>query len=267
VTLYRDLPQADLDVDITDKQETGWPEALWVSLPFKIANPKFRVGRVGSIVDPATDLVEGTNHRFYWASFGVAISGAGGDGPGVGVVPLDTAGVSLGEPGLMRFDDYTPVASRVFVNLFNNVWRTNFRAWYDEDIHARIRLWSFERYDAATALVIPGFDARRPLLGAAADGPAGDLPTTQAGISVSRPGVLVTAFGADPGGGRGTLLRVWEHAGVAGELTVTLPRGMQASKATRVDLRGEPVGKPARIWFGRLSFDLPAFAPASYVME
>jgi hypothetical protein len=34
-----------------------------------------------------------------------------------------------------------------------------------------------------------------------------------------------------------------------------------------VNLRGEKTGKPGSIQSGRLAFDLPAFAPASYVLQ
>jgi alpha-mannosidase len=88
----------------------------------------------------------------------------------------------------------------------------------------------------------------------------------QAGLTVSRPGVLVTAFGADPDGvHNGTLLRVWEQAGKSGELTVTLP-GKYLSAAP-VNLRGEPTGTPLAIRSGRLTLDLPAFAPASFILS
>jgi hypothetical protein len=42
---------------------------------------------------------------------------------------------------------------------------------------------------------------------------------------------------------------------------------MNVSKMTPVNLRGEPTGKSERIWFGRFSVELKAFAPASFVLE
>jgi hypothetical protein len=79
--------------------------------------------------------------------------------------------------------------------------------------------------------------------------------------------VLVTAFGNDPDGNPGTLLRVWEQAGNAGELLVTLPKGMNASKASPVTLRGVKTGNPIPINNGRFTLNLGAYAPASYVIE
>ena len=81
-----------------------------------------------------------------------------------------------------------------------------------------------------------------------------------------RRGVLVTAFGDISNTGK-TQLRLWELAGESGTLTVKLPKGMNVSKMTPVNLRGEPTGKSERIWFGRFSVELKAFAPASFVLE
>jgi hypothetical protein len=75
---------------------------------------------------------------------------------------------------------------------------------------------------------------------------------------------MVTAFGANPDG-EGTLLRVWEQTGTSGTVTVKLPKGMKAAKATPVNLRGEKIAKPMSIESGKLQFDLGAYAPASFI--
>ena len=110
------------------------------------------------------------------------------------------------------------------------------------------------------------WEARLPLLVATAKGPAGTLPVSQTGLTLSRPGVLVTAFGDDPDGNPGTLLRVWEQTGKSGDLVVTLPDGLKATQATPVNLRGERTGTSIPIKDGKLNFDLPAFAPASFIL-
>ena len=60
-------------------------------------------------------------------------------------------------------------------------------------------------------------------------------------------------------------LAVWDQSGTTGELLVTLPGTFQT--ATPVDLRGEKTGPPAKIPGGRLTFELRAYAPASFVVE
>ena len=263
-TLYGDLPCMDISVDLDNRGRVdGWPEACTFSLPLKAEKPQFRVGRAGSIVNPVTDFMENSSRHYYWCNPGVAVFN---DDGGVGVTAIDSPLVSLGEPGMMKFDGaYVPTKSRVYFNIHNNVWHTNFCDWWSRLMHSRFRLWSFGRYENASALIEPGMNARRPLLAAVADGPAGRLPATQTGLSLSRPGVLVTAFGDNPDG-QGTLLRVWEQSGVSGQLTVTLPDGARFTTATPVNLRGEKTGAPISISAGALKFDLHAYAPASFLI-
>jgi hypothetical protein len=119
------------------------------------------------------------------------------------------------------------------------------------------------------ALITPSLEARYPLLAAAADTttiPPHPLPPTREGLSVSRRGVLVTAFGADPSNA-GTLLRLWELAGDSGIVKVKLPSAFVAARALPVNLRGEPAGEAIPIQQGAFQFPLAAFAPASFVLE
>jgi hypothetical protein len=92
------------------------------------------------------------------------------------------------------------------------------------------------------------------------------LPVTQSGISLSRKGVALTAFGPNPDG-IGTVLRVWEQGGISGNLEVTLPAGSKFVKATPVNLRGEKSGEAISLRAGKLSISLKAYAPASYILE
>ena len=155
----------------------------------------------------------------------------------------------------------------MFVNLYNNMWNTNFRLWQDGSWSERVTLWPLSRgSDAVGDIAEKAWEARLPLLAAVCRGPAGTLPLSQMGLALSRRGVLVTAFGDDPDGNAGILLRVWEQGGRAGDLTVSLPHGLNATHAVPVNLRGEPVGDSLAIAAGTFTFPLPAFAPASFVL-
>ena len=263
--LYRDLPCMDITADLDNQgAKDGWPVACNFSFPLKIDAPQFRVGRIGSVVNPVTDFMENSSRNFYWCNPGVAVFN---DTGGVCLTAIDSPVVSLGEPGMMKFKgSYVPTKSRVYFNIQNKIWHTNFCDWWSGAMHSRFRLWSFNHYDNATTLIEPGMDAKRPLLAAVANGPAGTLPATQAGVTVSRPGVMVTAFGNNPDG-QGTLLRVWETAGVGGKLAVTLPAGARFTMVTPVDLRGQATGKTQAIQGGKLEFDLGACAPASFLLH
>ncbi len=236
-------PYLDLEVTLHNKPADNWPEAGWLCLPVNAAKPQFRLGRLGGIADPAKDFVRGSNHDLQAVNTGVTISDA--EGPGVGICPLDSPLVSLDRPGLFRYSpDFVPTKPVVFVNLFNNQWTTNFRLWNEGTWTMRVRLWPFDRFDAQAALITPSLEARYPLLAAAADGKAGTLPATQKGLELSARGTLVTAFGPNPDG-PGTVLRLWEYAGVRGPCEVHLPAGLDVKEVQPVNLRGQPTGQTA----------------------
>jgi len=267
-TVYRGWSRyVDMQWSVTGKQADPWPEAGWICLPFNINQPRFRLGRVGSIIDPSKDLVCGANHDVFCLSSGLTVSGTGG-GQGVGVAPLDSPLVSLGRPGLYRYDrEWTDREAKVFVNLFNNVWGTNFQQWIEGSWSNRVRIWALpEGAEAATDLITRGWTARTPCLAGYANGSAGGLPATGRGIELSRDGILVTAFGPNPAG-KGMVLRLWEQAGKPGKVTVRIPIAMKVSSITPINLRGASIGRSEPLRNDGFEADLPAFAPAAYRLE
>ncbi|MEI6177437.1 MAG: hypothetical protein WCS43_11145 [Verrucomicrobiota bacterium] len=265
-TLYRGMvPYVDMQWAVNGKLADPWPEAGWICLPLKIDQPQFRLGRVGSIIDPSKEIVRGANHDMFCVSSGLTVSGGG---VGVGVAPLDSPLVSLGRPGIYRYDkEWKDREPKVFINLFNNIWGTNFQQWIEGSWSSRVRIWALsDGASAATALITHGWDARTPCLTGGADGTAGSLPVLGHGIELSRDGILVTAFGANPDG-KGVVLRLWEQAGVSGRVTVKLPQGMKASRITPVNLRGERIGKSEPTEPDGFAADLKAFAPAGFLLE
>ena len=108
-------------------------------------------------------------------------------------------------------------------------------------------------------------ETRVPLRVACSKVKNGKLPGSQSGISISRKGVSLTAFGPNPDG-QGTVIRFWEQGGTSGKLEVILPSGAKYTKALPVNLRGEKRGEPIRITNKKLVFDLHAYAPASFIL-
>jgi alpha-mannosidase len=264
-TLYEAQPYCDVEWMVGNKTPNPIPEGGWLCLPFAIDQPNFKLTRLGSIIDPATDIIDGGNRDLLCLNSGMTITGR--DGYGVGLCPLDSPLVSLGEPGLWKFSrHYTPYRARVFINLYNNEWDTNFPLWQDGSWNSRVRLWVVRGGDAEKSLITPSWEARSPLIAVFADGPRGKLPVEKTGLKLSRRGVLVTNFGPDPYSDK-MLLRVWELAGNSGALTITLPADFSATWAMPVNLRGEPAGKAVKIAGGRLALKLGAFAPASFRLE
>ncbi len=264
-TLAAGQPYLDLEWTITDKTANPLPEGGWLCLPFNLEQPKFELARLGSLMDPAKDIVDGGNRHLLCLNSGLTVTGP--DGFGVGLCPLDSPLVSLGEPGLWQFSLHDfPRRGRVFINLYNNQWDTNFPLWQDGSWHSRVRLWVVRGGDAGKNLITPSWEAREPLVASYSDGTRGKLPVTKTGLKLSRRGVLVTLFGPDPYSDK-TLLRVWEQAGQSGSLTVNLPADFKAAQAVPVNLRGEPAGGAIKIRNGAFSFKLAAFVPASFRLE
>lgn len=264
-TFSRHSRFVEAEWSVTDKTPDKMPEGGWLCFPFAVAEPLFTVGRLGGPINPATDIVPGANRHLMAVSSGVAMTCK--DKRGMALCPLDSPLVSLEMPGLWRWSiDFVPKKASVFVNLYNNMWNTNFPLWQDGSWSSRVRFWPLRDENVHEELAVKSWEARLPLLAASADGLAGPLQKACAGLALSRKGVLVTAFGADVDGNPGTLLRVWEQAGSTGELVVTLPRGMKASRATPVNLRGVKTGEPVKIKGSEFAFLLSAYAPASFVL-
>lgn len=261
LTLYSDMPYADLKLGV-QKQPDGWPEAGWICLPFKLDDPEYRLGRLGSVVDPKKDIIENSNTRQLWLNTGIAIYNREG---GVGLCPVESPLISLGEPGSQHFDrNYQPSDPYVYINLYNNQWATNFREWWGGTLTSTVRIWSFDQYQAESSIYTPSMEVRTPLMVARSSCKPGKLPVSQSGLQLSRKGIGVTSFAENPDG-KGTLLRLWEQAGVGGECTVTLPEGARCSSVQPVDLRGCKSGNPIPIRNRSFHFELGAFSPASFV--
>ena len=276
VTLYAGQPWLDLEWSIAAKTPDPWPEAGWLCFPLRGDDATFRLARLGSIVNPAKELVCSSNHDLFCLNGGLTVEC--GDGPGIGICPIDAQLVSLERRGLWRYSrDFVAHKPDVFVNLFNNLYSTNFAQWIDGSWSSRVRLWAISKRESLPASLIgSSWEARLGCLAAVADGAAGKLPPRAAGLTVERTpsaegnlgsrGPLLTAFGPNPCG-TGTLLRLWEQAGDGGVFTVRLPRGMHVAKAQPCDLRGQPNGAPIAVSAeGEFRATVRSMAPASFVL-
>jgi hypothetical protein len=264
IYLYEDAAYLDIELTI-EKPSDIWPEAGWICLPFKIDAPQFRIGRNGFIMDPGKDIIPGANRYMYAVGTGMAVFNKKGEG--VGICAPETPLVSLGVPGCYKFDrTYVPEKSTIYFNLFNNQWTTNFRFWNEGKWTYRFRIWSFDAYHATSSLITPSLEMRYPVKTASFNGSRGKLPLSRTGIKVSREGIIVTAFGKNPDG-NGTVLRLWEQAGLTGKVTVEMPEGFKIKNAILVDLRGERSGKKLIVSEDKMTFEMGAFAPISILLD
>lgn len=259
-----------VDIDLSwQKQPDSWPEAAWLCLPFNVSKPKFRLGRLGADADPVTDMVvDNSNFHLWWVNNGVAVYDAI-TGAGYGIASPDLSLVSLGEPGEYKLDKkHTPEKPYVYFNLYNNHWRTNFASWIGKGqrMNAKIRIWTFEKFDSENSLFTRAMETRAPLQAAASKVKRGKLAVCQPGISLSRKGIAITAFGPSPDGA-GTVLRLWEQGGKSGSVVIKLPHGTKFKTAVPVSLRGETIGRQMEIVNGKITIDLHSYAPCSFILK
>ena len=187
VILREGVAYLDVELTIKDKAKDNWPEADWLCLPFRLNSPQFRVARTLGVMDPARDIMSGSNRHMYAVGAGLTITGS--DGASVSLCPMDHPLVSLDTPGAWKFSlDFVPKKPVVFLNLYNNQWNTNYRYWYSGTWSSRVRVWFGDQ------LIVPALESMLPLVASAKSGARGTLPSSQSGISVSRPGVLVTSL-------------------------------------------------------------------------
>lgn len=263
----RTFAYVDVEWNVKEKTPNTVPDGGWLCFPFKVAKPKYILGRLGGAMDLSKDQIVGGNRYLYAVQSGTSIVAP--DQSGVGLCAIDAPLMSFGEPGLWKYDyDYFPKQPTVFVNLYNNMWNTNFPYWTEGSWSERVRIWGIQSNTKTTEnLAIKSWEARLPLVAVEASGQGTKFPVQQSGISVSRKGILVTAFGDDPDSSNGTLLRLWEQAGKSGLVSVTLPTGKQFRKAIPVNLRGEVSGKAVNIVNGKLICSIKAYGPVSFILE
>ncbi|MCC7377215.1 MAG: hypothetical protein IT581_21315 [Verrucomicrobiales bacterium] len=273
VRIPNDLPWVELEMTLHDKKAEPWPEAGWWCLPFNVAAPEFRLGRLGGVVNPAVDLVAGSNHELFALNGGLTVMGP--DGLGIGLCSLEAPLVSLGQPGCWRFSaDWRNRGPAVYVNLFNNQWTTNFRLWNEGTWTYRVRLWAARaRETVRDNLVVPSLEQRWPLRGAMVAGAPGSLVPSQAGLTVSERGVLVTSLGpaeGSSGNPAGFRLRLWDQAGEVGAkrmVRVKLPESLSRSDIASTDLRGRPTPNSVKTSKHGFQFRLEPWAPATFELR
>jgi hypothetical protein len=118
------------------------PEALFLPIAFS-PSAAVSLQKIGTWVSPQ-NVAEGGNGRCH-AVQRIRIAEPNGDG--WLLEPLDTPLVAIGSPELMDFSR-PDRWDRLYLNLYNNLWGTNFKMWYEENILCRVLI----TYERGTAL-------------------------------------------------------------------------------------------------------------------
>jgi hypothetical protein len=142
IMLSADRPEAQLTLQWFEKPACRMPEALWLSFSPAVRRGQWRLDKLGEPIDPL-DVVRDGNRKLH------AVGAGATHDDGRRVFALDTLDAPLiapGEPSLLNFNNRQPPLARgVHVNLYNNIWGTNFPMWYDDDARFRFALRLSER--------------------------------------------------------------------------------------------------------------------------
>jgi alpha-mannosidase len=142
----------------------------------------------------------------------------------------------------------------------NLTQRTAKSYWYSGTWSSRVRVWFGDQ------LTVPALETKVPLLACVGTGPRGTLPSSQPGVKLSRPGVLVTAL-KQKAKGKVTFMRLWELAGDSGKVTVHHPAGITRTHRWTCRPTRHFAGPTNRSPSRSFEFALSCFAPASFELE
>ena len=119
--------QIIVDLNIIGKDAHRMPESLWISFFENNDYDTVKLQKLNSIIDPYAVVHRG--NRNYHAVESVILDQA------VTLKPIHSPIVSLGEKRLYDFNQcYASHKKGIYFNIYNNLWGTNFKMWYDEDI-------------------------------------------------------------------------------------------------------------------------------------
>lgn len=143
---YGDAAQVDLEITLPaageelfltlhlkDKQESPFVESGSLLFPLGEERMSYRMQKGGALLDPARDIVDKANHSLYCLENGMA---AMGESAGICLKTYDAPLAALGGTGIYHFAPVYEAAEKpcIYVNLFNNMWGTNFPQWTGGDM-------------------------------------------------------------------------------------------------------------------------------------
>nr|AIA19246.1 Glycosyl hydrolases family 38 N-terminal domain protein [uncultured bacterium] len=230
----------ELEYKVENKQATPLTESIVVPFPMNIQKATFRLGQVGSSIDPARDIAEGANRELWCVDRWMDVSD---DRIGLAVMPRDVPLVSIGNTGIYKFEpDRVPKEPVVYAHLANTQWGTNFPQWLEGDFTFGIdleahlgdwrtaKLWERSQRVHAMDITLEG------------ESGVGDLPIR---VKDWQPEPILMAL-RPRHDGQGLVARYWNGVGM--HRKVTLEVGNGAVRVWRCDLMERPMEElPMRV--------------------
>jgi len=236
-TVVPGLGWIEWETRIEGKTATALSEMGHVAFPFRVDGGKFRLELLGSVVDPGKDLQEAGNADAFAVQHWIDLS----DGArGITWCPVEATITSLGDIRLFRWEPgYVPANGRIYSNLFNNGWSTNFQEWQGGDFSFRYRFRPHAGDFARGGAPRFGRETAQPMVAFVAPaGPEVDAPSFSKVearrsflLAEGATAVLVNWKRAEDG--KGSIVRLHEPCGTAGEVRLSVPgRPIRAAART-----------------------------------
>ncbi|MCC6803535.1 MAG: DUF5054 domain-containing protein, partial [Anaerolineae bacterium] len=121
-----------------DKPACRLPEAFWMSFePLAAQAAGWRFEKIGRFIDPGDVISRGARTLHAIDQQAIYTDGA----RRLAIQSLDAPLVAPGAPSLLDFHNRPPdMRGGIHINLYNNIWGTNFPMWFEEAAQFRFRL-------------------------------------------------------------------------------------------------------------------------------
>ncbi len=137
-TFHEAKPEIGIELEWFDKPACRMPEAVWLGFSPRVSDgAEWRMDKLGEEISPL-DVVENGNRHLHAVGRGVSCT----DGNDyLRIETMDAPLVAPGEPSLLDFNNQQPdLTGGVQINLYNNLWGTNFPMWFEEDCRFRFKM-------------------------------------------------------------------------------------------------------------------------------
>jgi hypothetical protein len=134
----RQHPTLHIEIELVAKDASRLPEASWLSFAPKVNNPNlWTMDKISTTLSPLS-VVRNGNRNLHALRNGLRYEEVDRKAE---IVTWDAPVVSVGQARLLSFDNsFADLACGFHFNLHNNVWGTNFRMWFEDDMKYRFTL-------------------------------------------------------------------------------------------------------------------------------
>lgn len=211
---------------LNNKQASPFVEGGNFIFDFNLENPEYTINKVGSLVNPEKDVAINANNKMYCMENFIDIT----DGKkSIALISRDAPLFSIGESGVYKFSGVYEKRNdaKIYVNLFNNQWGTNFPQWIEGTLNYEFDLVPHSGGVETVSDVIYSI-IEKPLVF------KGRILNVTKGDLIVEGGKLMVAFVTD----KGVVVRIREDKNRKGK--IRLAGRLTKGKVHRANSFGEP---------------------------